>query len=92
MFTQQQGQCLAFIHLYTKLNGRPPAEADIRRYFGVSPASVHAMVLQLEMRGLISREPGKPRSIRVLLPPEELPDLQERDHGRAAQADKTANS
>jgi hypothetical protein len=28
-FTERQGQYLAFIYYYTKLNGRPPAEADM---------------------------------------------------------------
>lgn len=27
-FTEEQGQYLAFIHYYTKLHLRPPAEAD----------------------------------------------------------------
>jgi Mn-dependent DtxR family transcriptional regulator len=89
MLTEKQGQVLAFIHLYTKLNSRPPAEADIQRYFRVSPASVRAMLLRLEMQGLISREPRKARSIRVLLPPEELPDLKERNHARATQETET---
>ena len=30
-FTEKQGQYLAFIHMYTKLNRRPPAEADMQR-------------------------------------------------------------
>jgi hypothetical protein len=34
------------------------------------------MVLRLDEKGLISREPGKARTIRVLLPAEELPDLE----------------
>jgi hypothetical protein len=34
-----------------------------------------ALVLTLEKRRLIERMPGKPRSIRILLLPEELPDL-----------------
>ncbi len=29
VFTPKQGQYLAFIHAYTLLNGRPPAEADM---------------------------------------------------------------
>ncbi len=33
-FTVKQGQFLAFIRLYTKLHGRPPAEADIQAHFG----------------------------------------------------------
>ncbi len=73
--TPRQGQYLAFIHYYTKLNGRPPAEADMQRYFQVSPPSVHQMVLNLEERGLIARIPGQPRPIRLLIPREELPAL-----------------
>ncbi len=30
-FTQKQGQYLAFIHAYTLVLGRPPAEADLQR-------------------------------------------------------------
>ena len=36
-FTERQGQYLAFIDAYTRLNGRPPAESDMQRHFGVSP-------------------------------------------------------
>lgn len=74
-FTAKQGQYLAFIHYYHKIHGRAPAEADMQRYFGVSAPSVHQMVLTLERRGLIERVPGQARTIRVLLPREELPDL-----------------
>ena len=73
-YTPRQGQFLAFI--YTKLDCIPPAEADMQRYFRVSPPAVHDMVLMLERQGLIAREPGKPRSIRLLLGREELPDLE----------------
>jgi Mn-dependent DtxR family transcriptional regulator len=75
-YTPRQGQFLAFIYYYTKLNGRPPAEAAMQRYFCVSPPSVHEMVKTLERRGYIDREPGKPRSIRLLLPRAKLPDLE----------------
>jgi repressor LexA len=40
-FTPKQGQYLAYIHLYTRLHRRPPAEADIQQYFCVTPPSVH---------------------------------------------------
>ncbi len=75
-YTRRQGQYLAFIHSYSRLHGCPPAEADMQQYFKVSPPSVHQMVLTLGKRGLIEREPGQPRTIRVLLPREELPDLE----------------
>jgi hypothetical protein len=40
-FTPKQGQYLAFIHLYTRLHRRPPAETDMQEYFRVSQPSVH---------------------------------------------------
>ena len=70
-FTPKQGQYLA----YTRVLGRPPAEADLQRHFGVSPPSVHQMVLTLERAGLIRRRPGIARSIEVLIAPEFLPIL-----------------
>ena len=74
-FTPKQGQYLAFIHAYTLVNGRPPAEADMIRFFRGTPPTVHQMVLSLEKAGLISREPGVPRSIAVLLERSALPEL-----------------
>jgi repressor LexA len=75
-FTPRQGQFLAFIYYYTKLNGQPPAEADMQQYFRVSPPAVHDMILMLEKKGFIVRTPGMARSIRVLLPKGQLPDLE----------------
>jgi SOS-response transcriptional repressor LexA len=75
-YTPRQGQFLAFIYYDTKLNGVPPAESDMQRYFRVSAPAVHEMVMMLERRGVITREPGKPRSIRLLLTRAELPDLE----------------
>lgn len=70
-----QGQYLAFIVAYTKLNRRAPAEADFQRYFNVTPPSVHNMILALERRGLIGRTPGQARSIDVLVPLSDVPPL-----------------
>jgi putative addiction module component (TIGR02574 family) len=74
-YTHTQGQYLAFIYTYTKLNGRPPAEADIQRYFQVSPPSVHNMIKMLTKKRLIDRRPGVPRSITLRLAPDQLPEL-----------------
>jgi Mn-dependent DtxR family transcriptional regulator len=74
-FTKVQGQYLAFIVAYAKLNRRAPAEADFQRYFEVRPPSVHNMILTLERRGLIKRTPGRSRSIEVLVPLNEVPPL-----------------
>lgn len=75
-FTEKQGQYLAFIHAYSLVMGRPPAEADMQRFFAVTPPSVHQMVLTLERQGFISRTPSTPRSIRLRIDPETLPKLQ----------------
>jgi DNA-binding MarR family transcriptional regulator len=74
-FTPKQGQFLAFIHAYTLVNGRPPAEADMMRFFRLTPPSVHQMVLTLEQAGLISRQQRVARSIVVLLDRSALPEL-----------------
>jgi DNA-binding MarR family transcriptional regulator len=75
-FTPKQGQYLAFIDAYTRVHRRPPAEADMQRHFGVTPPSVHQMILTLEREGLIRRQPGAPRTIELLVAPEDLPILQ----------------
>ena len=74
-YTQKQGQYLAFIHAYTILNRRPPAEADMQAFFGVTPPSVHRMVMELEKLGLIRRTPRQARSIEVCLSDDEIPRL-----------------
>lgn len=35
--TELQGQYLAFIYAYSKINRRPPAEMDMQRFFDVTP-------------------------------------------------------
>ena len=74
-YTQKQGLYLAFIYYYGKIHGCAPAEADLQRYFNVSPPSVHQMILTLEKQGYITRVPGRARAVRLLLSRAELPDL-----------------
>jgi DNA-binding MarR family transcriptional regulator len=74
-FTAKQGQYLAFIHAYRRLLGRSPAEADMQSFFRVTPPAVHQMVLSLEKSGLITRTPGKARSIELAVNPADLPEL-----------------
>ena len=73
--TELQAQYLAYIYAYTKINRQPPAEADMQAYFEVTPPSVHRMVLELERKGLIRRQPRKPRSIQLLVDPGRIPIL-----------------
>ena len=76
-FTALQGQYLAFIRTYTLIHRQAPAESDMQQFFRVTPPAVHSMVLALERRGLILRVPGKARSIRLLVPLDVVPPLEE---------------
>ena len=62
----------------TRLNGQPPAQADMLRSFRLSPSTAHQNILDLEVKGLFARTPGKPRSLPVLFPPQGLPELFDR--------------
>ena len=79
-YTERQGQFLAYIHQYSLVNGCAPAEADMQRFFQITPPSVHSMVLTLERRGFIRRVPGQARSITLIVSPESLPSLKRSQH------------
>lgn len=80
-FTEKQGQYLAFIQCYSTLHGRPPSEWDMERFFETTPPTIHQMILRLEQKRLLSRVPGQPRTIRLMIPAEELPVLKPRGSG-----------
>lgn len=81
-FTHTQGRYLAFIHAYTSRHGCPPAESEIAAAMCVSPPSVNQMVKMLEKKGLILRQPGQPRSLRILVPEDEIPPWGSRQPGK----------
>ena len=76
-FTHRQGQFLAFIYWYTKLHRQGPSELDLRAFFGLTPPSVHSMIVKLHHVGLVSRQTGKPRSVCVTVSKEQLPELED---------------
>lgn len=71
-----QGQYVAFIHAYTRLHRRAPAESEMQEYFRTSAPSVHGMLKTLQRKQLISRAAGVARSTKVLLAPQEIPELE----------------
>ena len=71
-YTKKQGQYLSFIYYYTKLNQQAPAHADFQKYFAANPASVNDMLKTLVRKGLIEKEAGKARSIRLLIAREDV--------------------
>jgi hypothetical protein len=76
LFTDKQGQYLAFIYNYSKIHRIAPSESDFQSYFRTTPPSVHQMIKTLELAGFIERIPRQARSIRLLVHPEHLPRLE----------------
>ena len=74
-FTAKQGQYLAFICNYSVILGRAHSEANMQRFFGTSPPTIHQMVLKLAELHLIRRKVGEARSIESVIDPDEIPRL-----------------
>lgn len=74
--TRKQGQLIAYVYYYTKVHRIPPAENEIARFLEIQGPSAHQMILRLEEKGCLSRTPGQPRTLQVLLPRKEVPDLE----------------
>ena len=65
--TERQRQVLDFIKSETKRRGFPPTVRDIGQGVGLSSSStVHAHLAALEAKGLIKRDPSKPRALEVV--------------------------
>ena len=75
MVTQARRSIISGRYTHTKVNRRPPSQADIQQFLAVVAPSVHQMLLSLERRGLLRRTPGQPRSLEVLVAPEDIPVL-----------------
>jgi len=73
--TKRQIDFLAYIHYYTKIHGRAPAEHEIAVFFKLSPPSAHQMILTLDKNGHISRVQGQARSIKINLTDGELREM-----------------
>lgn len=65
--TAEEGQCPAYIHLYTLLHRRLLAETDMQEYLPVTLPSVYQMLLTLERAGLIRRQPRPPAAMKCSL-------------------------
>lgn len=63
--TDRQKRILEVIHEFTAERGYPPSVREIGERVGLSSSStIHAHLKTLERRGLISRDPTKPRALR----------------------------
>ncbi len=62
--TQRQEQVLEYIRESVRRDGYPPTVREICTALGLSsPSTVHAHLANLERRGLIKRDPTKPRAL-----------------------------
>ena len=62
-------EIVVFIVGYIEGRGFPPSVREIGEAVGLaSPSTVHLHLRQLEADGRLSRVPGLPRAIRVLVP------------------------
>lgn len=65
--TQRQRQILNFIKDETRKRGYPPSVREIGEAIGLkSSSTVHGHLAHLEQKGMIRRDPSKPRAIEVL--------------------------
>jgi len=68
--TERQQHILQVIREFTAERGYPPSVREIGERVGLSSSStIHAHLKTLERRGLISRDPTKPRALRSDLTP-----------------------
>ncbi|MFE6355841.1 LexA family protein [Streptomyces rochei] len=63
--TDTQEQILRVIRLAITDQGDAPTVAEIAEQVGLRPSSVHYQLRELEAKGAIVREPGRPRGIRL---------------------------
>jgi repressor LexA len=68
--TERQQRILRAINDFAAEHGYPPSVREIGERVGLSSSStIHAHLKALEKRGLISRDPTKPRAMRASFPP-----------------------
>ncbi|NPV26043.1 MAG: transcriptional repressor LexA [Firmicutes bacterium] len=66
--TERQAAILDYIKQQIKAKGYPPSVREIGQAVGLkSSSTVHAYLRQLEEKGVIRRDPTKPRAIEVIL-------------------------
>ncbi|MFE6429396.1 LexA family protein [Streptomyces rochei] len=63
--TDTQEQILRVIRLAITDQGDAPTVAEIAEQVGLRPSSVHYQLRELEAKGAIHRQPGRPRGIRL---------------------------
>lgn len=71
--TDAQRRALDEVRDFIAERGFPPTMSELAERLGVTPASAHQFVLQLERKGYLSREPRKARSLSIVREPRSTP-------------------
>ncbi|MGL5416995.1 MAG: transcriptional repressor LexA [Clostridium sp.] len=73
---EKQGQIYEFLKTYTENKGYPPSVREICEAVGLkSTSTVHGHLKRLEKKGLIRRDPTKPRALEILELASEKPEM-----------------
>ncbi|WP_372716001.1 LexA family protein, partial [Novipirellula sp.] len=67
--TEGQSRALDVLSAAIDRHGIAPTMTELGDRLGISAASAHQLVLQLERKGYVARQPRKARSLRVLRRP-----------------------
>lgn len=72
--TESQRRALREIRDFIARKKYPPTMKELGELLGVTAASAHQQIRQLERKGYIARQPGKARSLSVVREPERHPE------------------
>lgn len=68
--TENQRRALAKLAAFIERHGFPPTMSELGDLLGITPASAHNLVKQLERKGYVRRHARKARNLQVLRQPE----------------------
>lgn len=66
MTTEAQSKVIKFIETFSLKNGYPPSVAEIAENANVNISRAHQIISSLKIKGILSWENGKSRTIRIL--------------------------
>ena len=78
--TQRQQHIYDYILSYTELHGYSPTHREISNHEHLSLSTVHYHLKAMEMEGILTFNPGSPRTIKILKKPENLSTAQSYDN------------
>ena len=70
--SEAQQRTLKELSAFVSRTGYPPTMNELGDVLGITAASAHNLVRQLERKGFVRREPRKPRSLQVVREPEQV--------------------